>query len=100
MDSTTNQVVLVQQNGTGIGLKASSPGNVGVLGTVSSTAKAGIVAGVEGTSSVNNGYGMFGYSTRQQAASVSKVAPTARMELDCVALRSAPAAWQSVRFPT
>ena len=63
VDTTTNQVVLVQQNGTGIGLKASSPGNVGVLGTVSSTAKAGIVAGVEGTSSVTNGFGMFGYST-------------------------------------
>ena len=63
VDTTANQVVLVQQNGTGIGLKASSPGNVGVLGTVSSTAKAGIVAGVEGTSSVTNGFGMFGYSS-------------------------------------
>ena len=63
VDTTTNQVVLVQQNGTGIGLSASSPGNVGVLGTISSTAKAGVVAGVEGTSSVTNGFGMFGYST-------------------------------------
>ncbi len=34
-----------------------------MLGTISSTAKAGIVAGVEGTSSVTNGFGMFGYST-------------------------------------
>ena len=63
VDNTTDQVVLVQQNGTGVGLKASSPGNVGVLGTVSSKAKSGIVAGVEGTSSIESGIGVFGYST-------------------------------------
>ena len=63
IDTTSDQVVLVQQKGTGIGLSASSPGNVGVFGTVNSAPKVGVIAGVEGTSTVNNGYGMFGYSS-------------------------------------
>ena len=63
VDNTSNQVVQVQQNGTGFGLSASSLSSVGVLGTVSSGPQPGIVAGVEGTSSINNGFGMFGYST-------------------------------------
>ena len=62
IDSTADQVVLVQQNGTGIGLSASSQHKVGVLGTVNSRAQIGISAGVEGTSTVLNGYGVFGYS--------------------------------------
>lgn len=62
VDNTTNQVVLVQQNGTGVGLSASAPSNVAVLGTVNSTAKSGIVAGLEGVSALNNSYGMFGYA--------------------------------------
>ena len=43
-------------------LTASSPSNVAILGTLNYIAKPGVVAGVEGTSAVNNGYGMFGYS--------------------------------------
>ena len=62
VDNTTNQVVQVQQNGTGMGLTASSPSNVAILGTLNYIAKPGVVAGVEGTSAVNDGYGMFGYS--------------------------------------
>jgi len=62
VDSTTDQVVSVKQNGTGMGLAASSPSNVAILGTLNYIAKPGVVAGVEGTSAVNNGYGMFGYS--------------------------------------
>jgi hypothetical protein len=63
VDTTTNQVVQVQQNGTGMGLTVSAPGTVAILGTLNSIAKPGVVAGVEGTSTLNNGYGMFGYST-------------------------------------
>jgi len=63
VDNTTNQVVQVQQNGTGMGLTVSAPGTVAILGTLNSSAKPNVLAAVEGTSTLNNGYGMFGYST-------------------------------------
>ena len=63
VDNTTNQVVQVQQNGTGMGLTVSAPGTVAILGTLNSSAKPNVLTAVEGTSTLNNGYGMFGYST-------------------------------------
>jgi len=63
VDNTTNQVVQVQQNGTGMGLSASSPSNVGVLGTTNAAAVANVVAGVEGVSSLPGSYGVFGRAT-------------------------------------
>src|SRR5664279_655336 len=37
VDNTTNQVVQVQQNGTGMGLTVSAPGTVAILGTLNSS---------------------------------------------------------------
>jgi hypothetical protein len=62
VDTTTDQVVQVQQNGTGMGLTASSPSNVGVLGTTNASATANVVAGVEGVSSLPGSYGVFGHA--------------------------------------
>ena len=62
VDTTTDQVVVVQQNGTGMGLIASSPSDVGVLGTTNSSPTANVVAGVEGVSSLAGSYGVFGHA--------------------------------------
>jgi hypothetical protein len=78
VDSTTDQVVKVTQNGTGIGLSAASPGNVGVLGTSNAKAIANIVAGVEAVSSLPNSFGLYARvtntSTTQPSFGVAGIA--------------------------
>jgi hypothetical protein len=56
VDTTTNQVVLVQQNGTGVALNATAGGNSAVTGKSTS----GTVAAVAGTSSSATGTGVSG----------------------------------------
>jgi len=52
-DTTTNQLVSVQQSGTGVGLTATAPTNSAIVGTTNANAISGIVAGVEDVSSLN-----------------------------------------------
>jgi hypothetical protein len=68
VDVTSNQVVGVQQNGTGVGLSANAVSNSGVVGTANATAVSGIVAGVEGVSSLNSSYGVYGRATSTSSA--------------------------------
>jgi trimeric autotransporter adhesin len=63
VDTTTNQVVLVQQNGTGVGLSASAPSSSAIVGTTNASAFPSIIAGVKGVSSLNASYGVYGRAT-------------------------------------
>ena len=78
IDTTTNQVVLVQQNGTGVALNATAGGNSAVTGKSTS----GAVAAVAGTSSSATGTGVSGtassttgvnYGVKGQSSSTSGV---------------------------
>jgi hypothetical protein len=69
VDSTSDQVVKVTQKGTGVGLSASSPSNVGVLGTTNATPATNIVAGVEGVSSLPGSLGVYGRATSSSSTS-------------------------------
>jgi trimeric autotransporter adhesin len=73
VDNTTNQVVQVQQNGTGVALIASAPTNTAIVGASKASAIAGIIAGVEAVTSVPTGYGLY---ARQMSATAPGVAPT------------------------
>jgi endosialidase-like protein len=61
VDTTADQVVLVQQNGTGMGLLATAPSNVAIEGTTAGTSN-GIVAGLYGvsTGATGSGKGIWG----------------------------------------
>src|SRR5450755_4489811 len=72
-DATTDQVVSVQQNGTGVALIASAPTNTAIVGASKASAIAGIIAGVEAVTSVPTGYGLY---ARQMSATAPGVAPT------------------------
>jgi len=63
IDTTTNQVVLVEQNGTGAALNASAPSNSAVVGATSATPPTNVIAGVEGVSSLNSSFGVYGLAT-------------------------------------
>jgi len=67
IDTTTDQVVLVQQNGTGVAVAASAPSNSAVVGTTNATAPSSIIAGVEGVSSLNSSFGVYGLATSTSA---------------------------------
>lgn len=56
VDTTTNQVVLVQQNGTGVALKATAGGNSAITAATTS----GSVPAISGTSSSTTGTGVSG----------------------------------------
>jgi hypothetical protein len=58
--TSTSEAVLVQQNGTGYGLRALSPGNIALLGQV--TGSAGTSYGVKGQTTSTTGAGVFGYN--------------------------------------
>ncbi len=67
-DTTTNQVVLVTQNGTGVALSAAAPSNSSIIGATNASAVAGVVAGVEGVSGVSSlSYGVYGRTTAATA---------------------------------
>ena len=68
-DTTTDQVVLVTQNGTGVALSASAPSNTAIVGTSNASASAGVVAGVEGISGFASrlSYGIYGRATSSTA---------------------------------
>jgi trimeric autotransporter adhesin len=74
IDTTANQVVLVQQNGTGVALSASAPSNTAILGTSHAYAMPGVIAGVEAVTSIPTGYGLY---ARQISTTAPGVAPTA-----------------------
>ncbi|MFZ1133869.1 MAG: hypothetical protein WAN69_02910 [Candidatus Korobacteraceae bacterium] len=68
VDTTRDQVVQVQQNGTGVALNASASNNSGMVGTSNASAITGIVAGVEGVSSANASYGVYGRATSSSSS--------------------------------
>ena len=70
--NTTDQILWVQQNGSGVALNASAANNTAIVGTSSAAPIQGIVAGVEGVTSVPTGYGIYGMQTAQTG-----VGPTA-----------------------
>jgi len=57
---SSTDVVLVQQTGTGYGLRALSPGNVALFGQV--TGSAGTSYGVKGQTTSTTGAGVYGYN--------------------------------------
>ncbi len=69
IDTTTDQVVLVQQNGTGVGLSATAPSNSAVVGASNATPPSGVVAGVEGISSLDGTFGVYGLATSTNSSS-------------------------------
>ncbi len=62
-DDTTNQVVSVQQSGTGISLKADAPSNSAIVGTSNAKMPSGVVAAVAGISSLDGSFGVYGRAT-------------------------------------
>jgi hypothetical protein len=64
VDTTTNQVVLVQQNGTGVALNATAGGNSAVTGKSTT----GAMAAVAGTSSSLTGTGLSGIASAATGA--------------------------------
>jgi Chaperone of endosialidase len=73
VDITTNQVVSIQQNGTGVALIATAPSNTAIVGASKASPIAGIIAGVEAITSVPTGYGLY---ARQLSSTSPGVAPT------------------------
>ncbi len=69
VDNTTNQVVSVQQNGSGAALTASAPASSAIVGTTNATASPSIIAGVEGVSSLNGSFGVYGEATSTSSSS-------------------------------
>jgi hypothetical protein len=63
IDNTSNQVVSVVQNGSGVALKASAPSNSAIVGAINATLPSGIVAGVAGVSSLDSTFGIYGRAT-------------------------------------
>jgi hypothetical protein len=57
---SSTDVVLVQQTGTGYGLRALAPGNVAVYGQI--TGSAGTSYGVKGLTTSTTGAGVYGYN--------------------------------------
>ena len=57
---SASEAVFVQQNGTGYGLRALSPGNVALYGQI--TSSAGTSYGVKGQTTSSTGAGVFGYN--------------------------------------
>jgi len=64
VDTTSNQVVLVQQKGTGVALNATAGGNSAITGKSTT----GAVAAVAGTSSSSNGTGISGTASATTGA--------------------------------
>ncbi|MGB7554388.1 MAG: tail fiber domain-containing protein [Candidatus Korobacteraceae bacterium] len=67
VDSTTDQVVGVTQNGSGKAINASAVQGNAIVGN--STATAGSAAGVEGLSSAPTGFGIMGQNTASTGSS-------------------------------
>jgi hypothetical protein len=59
VDTTTNQVVLIQQNGTGYGLKVTAASNYAIFGSVTGTI-VGTTYGVRGHVNATTGAGILG----------------------------------------
>ena len=72
-DTTTDQVVSVQQNGTGVALIASAPSSTAIVGASKASPIAGIIAGVEAITAAPTGYGLY---ARQLSSTAPGVAPT------------------------
>jgi hypothetical protein len=58
--TSASETVLVQQNGTGYGLRALAPGNVALYGQI--TSSVGASYGVKGQTTSTTGAGVFGYN--------------------------------------
>jgi len=68
VDNTTNQVVLVQQNGSGVALSASAPGNSAIVGTSNAVAPPDIIAAIEGVSSLPGSFAVYGDANSQSSS--------------------------------
>jgi hypothetical protein len=65
-DSNSTQVVLVDQNGSGLGLKAQAASNHAILGVAEATS--GAVFGVRGETPSTSGRGLYGIATASSGA--------------------------------
>lgn len=68
IDNTLDQVVSVQQNGTGVALIASAPSNSAVVATSNARPEPGVLAAVEGISSLDSSFGIFGAATSRSSS--------------------------------
>ena len=68
VDNTSNQVVLVQQNGMGVALSASAPHNSAIVGVSNASPFSYVVAGVQAITSVPTGFGLYARQTSTTAA--------------------------------
>jgi hypothetical protein len=66
--STSDQVVYVQQNTTGVGLSAYAPRNSAIVGATNERIPTGVFAGVEGVSSLDGSFGVYGAATSKSAS--------------------------------
>ena len=69
VDNTSNQVVLVQQNGTGVALSASAPNNTAIAGVSNASPLSYVVAGVQAITSIPTGFGLYARQTSTTAGS-------------------------------
>jgi len=76
--TSASETLLLQQNGTGYGLRALSLGNVAVLGQV--TGSAGTSYGVKGQTTSTTGAGVFGYNLATTGLAYGVLGQTASTE--------------------
>jgi hypothetical protein len=76
--TSASEAILIQQNGTGYGLRALVPGNVALYGQI--TGSAGTSYGVKGQTTSTTGAGVFGYNLAATGLAYGVLGQTASTE--------------------